>query len=172
MSASQASSHSGAQDFDFLYGRWHIRNRRLGRHFQGSQDWEQFDAVSEARPLPGGIGNLDSFVPQGWRPGFVGATLRVFNPQTQLWSIFWLSNIDGGVDGSTGQLHTPVVGRFERNHGQFFGDELRDGRPIRVRFDWHVLGPDAARWEQSFSNDGGQSWELNWVMDLSRQQPA
>jgi hypothetical protein len=172
MTSLQASGHSAASDFDFLFGRWHIRNRRLSRHFVGSQDWEQFDASSEARPLPGGIGNIDSFEPQGWRPGFVGGTLRSFNPKTGLWSLFWLSNIDGGVDGASGQLHPPVVGRFDGAHGQFFGAELLDGQPIRVRFDWYVLGPDQARWEQSFSRDKGQSWELNWVMEMRRQQAA
>ena len=73
----------GARDFDFLIGHWQVSNRRLSKHFQGSQEWETFQATQQARLLPGGIGNYDDFLPVGWRPGFVGMSLRVFNPQTQ-----------------------------------------------------------------------------------------
>lgn len=62
--------------------------------------------------------------------------------------------------------------RFRRGAGDFYGDDSYEGRPIRVHFTWHRLGPDAARWEQEFSADGGVTWELNWVMDFTRTGPA
>jgi len=157
-----------SRDFDFLIGKWDVSNRRLPKPLQGSNEWETFKATSHAHRLPGGIGNYDEFVPVGWRPGFVGMSLRAFNPQTQAWSIFWLSNIDGGIDAKTQGLQPPVVGRFEGDTGLFYGDELWEGRPIKVRFEWTRLSPDAARWQQAFSADEGRSWELNWVMELKR----
>lgn len=159
-----------SHDFDFLIGKWDISNRRLPKQLQGSNEWETFKATNHAHLLPGGIGNYDEFLPVGWRPGFVGMSLRAFNPQTQAWSIFWLTNRDGGIDAKTHGLQPPVVGRFEGDTGLFYGDELWEGRPIKVRFEWTRLDPDAARWQQAFSADGGKSWEVNWVMELKRIQ--
>ena len=72
------TGNNAARDFDFLMGSWHIRNTRLVHRLQGCNDWEVFDATGTARPLPGGIGNYDVFIPATWKPGFVGMALRVF----------------------------------------------------------------------------------------------
>lgn len=157
-----------SHDFDFLMGHWEVSNRRLLKQLQGANEWEAFMATSRAHPLPGGIGNYDEFVPVGWRPGFVGMSLRAFNPQTQLWSIYWLSNRDGGIDAKTHGLQPPVVGRFEGDTGLFYGEDVMEGRPTQVRFEWTRLGSGAARWQQAFSADGGKSWEVNWVMEFKR----
>jgi hypothetical protein len=155
-----------AHDFDFWHGRWHIHNKRLVKRLQGGNDWETFEATATARPLPAGIGNYDDFVPKDWRPGFVGMSLRIYSPQTQLWSIYWLDNQTGGLDG--GLLKPPVMGGFKDGVGIFEGDDVFEGKPIRVRFVWSDITPTSARWEQFFSPDGGQSWESNWVMEFSR----
>lgn len=42
------------------------------------------------------------------------------------------------------------------------------GRRAAVRFEWLTANKDSPRWQQSFSYDGGQTWTLNWVMDLRR----
>ncbi|MDN3922103.1 hypothetical protein [Roseateles violae] len=158
-----------AADFDFLVGAWRIRNRKLLKPLQGADDWEQFGASMRMSKLPGGIGNVDDFTPEGdWRPGFVGMSLRVFNPLTGLWSIFWLNNRDGGLEAATGHLLPPVVGGFDGDRGIFEGDDRYDGRTIRVRYQWDRLGTEQLRWQQAFSSDGGCSWETNWVMEMSR----
>ena len=159
-----------AHDFDFWYGRWHNRNRRLVKRLQGCTEWETFDAIGAAWPLPGGIGNYDDFVPQDWRPGFVGMSLRIFSPQTKLWSIYWLENQTGGL--KDGELLPPVIGGFKDGVGIFEGDDTFEGKPIRVRFVWSDITPTSARWEQFFSPDGGQSWESNWVMEFTRVSDA
>ena len=100
---------SAARDFDFLMGPWRIRNTRLVRRLAGCNDWEVFDATGTAHPLPGGIGNFDTFTPLAWNPGYVGMALRVFNPVTQRWSIYWLDNLTGGLDPATG-LHGTQAG--------------------------------------------------------------
>ena len=97
------------------------------------------------------------------RPGFEGFTLRLFEPKTGLWRIWWASSIGGG------QLDEPVVGRFEDDGvGRFECDDILDGVHFRVRYDWHVVDNDTLRWEQSFSFDGRRNWESNWVMDSTR----
>lgn len=148
-------------DFDFWIGRWTIRNRYLKGRLCGSTEWEEFDAVAEARFLPGGLGNIDDFVADAWRPGFVGMTVRLFDLASERWSIYWASTTCGVFD-------PPVTGRFTDGVGIFEGEDEHDGRPVRVRFVWTHETPDAARWEQSFSADGGATWETNWIMNMTR----
>ncbi len=157
----------GRRDFDFWMGSWRIDNERLVERLKGSTTWERFEARGTAQPLPGGIGNVDDFVPIDWRPGYVGMSLRVFNPTTDLWSIYWLDNRTGGLDVA-GYLLPPVVGRFTDGVGVFQGDDTFEGRAIRVRFIWSEITATGARWEQAFSPDGGVTWETNWIMQMTR----
>ncbi|MGH7912437.1 MAG: hypothetical protein ACREQM_10110, partial [Candidatus Dormibacteraceae bacterium] len=96
--------------------------------------------------------------------GFSGMSVRAFDPAAGRWSISWISS-------TRGVLEPPLLGGFCGDHGEFYGDDVDDGRPVRVRFRWDRLGPDAARWAQAFSYQGG-GWETNWVMEFSRSQPA
>jgi hypothetical protein len=166
-----ATPSTAAHDFDFLVGHWTTRQRRLKHRLQGSDDWECFDATTTNQHLPGGVINFDTLVAPHWRPGWVGMSLRVFNPATKLWSIYWVTNEGGGIDPATGRLDAPVVGRFHGDEGVFEGEDVFEGRAIRVRFQWQRQGPDRARWQQAFSPDGGLSWEVNWVMEFERVTP-
>lgn len=152
---------SGAHDFDFWIGRWNIRNSRLKQRLVGSTDWEEFDARGEASFLPGGLGNMDIYSADAWRPGFIGLTVRLFDPKTQLWSIYWADNVRHVLD-------PPVIGAFRDGVGVFEGDDQHEGTPVRIRFVWTHPTPDTARWEQAFSTDGGATWETNWIMNMTR----
>ncbi len=154
-------------DFDFLRGHWNVENRRLQKRLQGNDDWDVFSATSHNQGLPAGIGNYDDFIPDTWRNGFVGMTLRVFNPETALWSIYWLDNVNGGLLPS-GIMRNPVVGKFSNGVGVFEGEEELDGRMVLVRYHWGDIAPNSARWNQSMSADGGVSWEMNWEMLFTR----
>ncbi|MFZ6749418.1 hypothetical protein [Undibacterium sp. Ren11W] len=158
----------GAQDFDFLMGHWTIENRKMLKPLTGSDQWESFMATQHAQKLPAGIGNFDDFVPLVWRPGFIGMSLRIYNPETDMWSIYWLNNKNGGIDASTGMLTAPVVGRFENGVGSFLGADQFDGKAILVRYTWSDISPNSARWQQAFSSDEGLTWETNWIMQMSR----
>jgi len=181
---------SASTDFDFWIGRWSVRNERLKGRLCGSTEWEEFAASAEARFLPGGLGNIDQFViTDDWRParpaasaaqgsfrisaddrllcetacpGFVGLTVRLFEPSTKLWRIYWADNMRGIFD-------PPVIGQFTDGVGTFEGDDQHEGAPVRVRFKWTHDPPRTARWEQAFSTDGGASWETNWIMHMTRE---
>jgi hypothetical protein len=155
-----STTNDGSHDFDFYFGRWRICNERLRQRLAGCDDWETFDATQQCRPILGGLGNIDDFVTE-WRDGFIGMTLRLFNPTTRQWSIYWASNRDG-------VLEPPVVGAFENGVGRFFGRDQHEGRPVLVRFVWSEITADSARWEQAFSTDDGHSWEINWIMRMAR----
>ena len=146
-------------DFEFLYGQWSVRNRRLRELFAGSDDWYEFDGVAAARPLLGGVGKVDEMHCPS--EGFSGATVRLQDQATGDWSIYW-------ADSTTGRLFPPVVGRFADGRGEFYGDDTVGGRAIRAHFTWSHITADSARWQQEFSADGGETWECNWVMEFTR----
>ena len=156
------SERDGRHDFDFFHGRWHIRNERLVDRLQGSTTWETFDAVGVIRPILGGTGNFDEYSTDHW-PGFEALSLRIFNPATASWSIHW-------ADTLAGVLFPPTVGRFEGTRGDFYGDEVIDGRDIKVHFVWADVDSDRPTWSQAFSADGGTSWEINWRMTFTRSE--
>jgi hypothetical protein len=68
-----------------------------------------------------------------------------------------------------GVLSLPsVVGQFSGRRGEFHDQEDYKGQAILVRYVWSDISPQSARMEQSFSTDGGKSWEVNWICELSR----
>ena len=156
------SEHNGRHDFDFLHGRWHIRNERLVDRLQGSTTWETFDATAVVRPILGGTGNLDEYSTDHW-PDFEAFSLRIYNPASRLWSIHW-------VDTFAGALLPPTVGCFDGSRGDFYGDEVIDGREIKVHFVWSDVDTGQPIWRQAFSADGGQSREVNWHMTFTRAE--
>jgi hypothetical protein len=149
-----------AHDFDFLFGHWSVLNRRLRRRLVGSCEWEEFAAEMVARPLLDGMGNEDEFRTDH-DGGMIGMSFRFFDPRTRLWTIYWADS------RRCGRLDPPVVGSFADGVGMFEGTDTHQGRPVRVRFIWSQTDAPEPRWEQAFSADGGQTWETNWVMELS-----
>jgi hypothetical protein len=156
-----APETSSARDFDFWMGTWHVRGRRLRKRLAGCTDWEPIEATSVAWPLLDGLGNVDEFRTD-FGGGFVGMSLRIFDPASRRWSIYWADS------RFPGPLEQPVVGAFEGNVGFFECDDTFEGRPIRVRYTWSRVDTGAPRWEQAFSEDGGETWETNWINDFTR----
>ncbi|MBU4530010.1 MAG: DUF1579 domain-containing protein [Hoeflea sp.] len=155
-------SDTACHDFDFVYGDWKVRHRRLTVRLKGSDEWEEFDGTSSTRPVLGGNGNIED----NWIdfPGgaYRAVALRSYDRAAEVWAIWWLDQ------RNPHHLDVPVVGRFANGVGTFLADDSFEGRPIKVRFNWVSLATDSCRWEQAFSSDGGLSWETNWIMQFSR----
>jgi hypothetical protein len=147
-------------DFDFLTGTWDVANRWLADFLDGSSAWEEFPAVSQATRHFDGAASFDEITFP--TKGFAGLTLRLYNPATQQWSLYWASK-------RTGTLFPPVTGQFAGGVGEFYGDDTYHGVPIRARFIWSGITATAAHWEQAFSTDGGETWLTNWHMDITRR---
>lgn len=143
-------------DFDFFAGNWDIKNRRLKQKNAHSNAWDEFTATQKCWILLDGVANVDEFDCPG--RGFKGMSMRTLNLETHLWSIYW-------INSTSGRLFSPVIGGFNGDHGVFFGDDIDDGIPIVTRFEWEAH-PVSPIWKQSYSWDGGATWELNWVMEL------
>ncbi|WP_084963077.1 hypothetical protein [Thermoactinospora rubra] len=147
-------------DFDFLEGTWTSTHRYLSKRLAGCDEWEEFTGRTVATRHWNGMASVDEiFFPER---GDHGLTIRIYDKDTDLWSIYWASSKTGKLDP------IPVVGRFEGNRGEFYSDEVFEGTPIRCRFVWTVLDKDHLRWEQAFSADGERTWETNWVTDFTR----
>jgi hypothetical protein len=155
------AASAGTRDFDFLWGTWEIHNARLASRLTGSNEWERFTAHGECWPILGGAGNVDTFSTRQNGQDFEGASLRVYNPATQQWAIYWADNVNG-------RLLPPVFGQFVDRVGEFVGEDQHEGRPVMVRFRWTDITADSARWEQAFSEDHGATWEVNWIMSFRR----
>ena len=154
-----AEAGDGRHDFDFWYGRWRQQNRKRAKLLVRDDNWVEFESRSEAVPILGGLGNVDTFKAPRFpgRPGFEGFSLRLFDPGTGLWRIWWASTIGNG------QLDPPVAGGFRNGVGVFECDDVIAGVPLRVRFTWKGITERSAIWEQACSLDGGESWDTNWV---------
>jgi hypothetical protein len=153
------NASNGCRDFDFLHGRWSVHHQRLSERGQGSKDWQQFSGTAETRPLLDGVANIEEHCIEG--VDVSGAALRIFDPSTGRWSIYWVS-------ARRAVLEPPVVGSFDGAIGRFEAEDLDGDRSVRVQFLWDRTDLDEPRWEQSFSYDEGGSWELNWTMQFDR----
>jgi hypothetical protein len=161
----ESPANDGRHDFDFFYGRWQQKNRkRANLLVRDDASWIEFESRTEVMPILGGLGNIDTYKAPRFpgRPGFEGFSLRLFDPGTGLWRIWWASTIGHG------QLDAPVVGRFRNGIGVFECDDVVQGVQVRVRFTWKAITERSATWEQAFSLDGGESWDTNWITQHTR----
>jgi hypothetical protein len=156
-------ARDGRGDFDFFFGRWTVHNRRLKTRLSRSNEWEEFPGTCVARPILGGLGNMDEFTIDDPSGRVDAVTVRLYNPANHEWSIYWAAS------PGSGRFDVPMVGGFEGPRGEFYSQEVFEGRHIFNRFIWTILSREACRWEQAHSADGGRTWETNWVMDFNRQ---
>jgi hypothetical protein len=154
---------SGLRAFDFLVGEWRVQNRRLKERLANNREWVEFDGTCSNRPLMDGWGNVDENRINLPGDNYRGVGLRSYDPKTAQWAIWW-------VDSRTphGAVDPPVKGKFVNGVGTFYADDTLRGKPIRVRFTWSKITATSAHWEQAFSPDGGQTWEVNWTMEFQR----
>lgn len=156
-----ASESSSKQDFDFLVGGWKIRNRKLKESLVGCDEWDEFNATQNLHQILQGSGNFDIFSTEFDRKPFEGFTLRLFDPQTRLWTIYWADSNGVKLDGGK-------VGSFEGDIGEFFARDVFAGKNIIVKFHWDKGNPKAPVWSAAFSVDEGQTWEWNWYAYFER----
>ncbi len=152
----------GRNDFDFLLGTWKVHHRRLMERLKASTDWEEFEGDTVDRKFLNGLGNIDENILHR-RTGTIHAiSLRLFDPVSKEWNIYWSTD-------RTGTLDVPMIGGFKDDgHGEFYSQEIFEGRHIYNRFIWSKITATSCQWEQAFSEDGGRTWETNWIMEFER----
>jgi len=159
-----APIRDGAHDFDFLLGDWTAHARQLPDRLNGSHNWIAFKGTEHHSRILQSNANLEEFEVYNAEKHLRlhAQTLRLYNAETGQWSMYLTDVYSGTMDS------TPLVGRFKDNRGEFFRQTQYKGRAILMRYVWFNISPKSARMEQSYSDDGGASWELNWVCELTR----
>ncbi|MGA7223658.1 MAG: hypothetical protein WBX16_12420 [Candidatus Acidiferrales bacterium] len=164
-SGSQASAlRDGQHDFDFNIGTWHTHIRRLEHPLTGSTTWVEMNGAVVVKKVWDGRAQIEEIEAAGPAGRFEGLTLFLYNPAAHQWNL----NFSNSSDGT---MSTPSVGEFKDRRGEFYDQETYNGRAILVRGVWSDITPDTHRFEQSFSDDGGKTWEPNFVANLTREKP-
>jgi hypothetical protein len=154
--AQQVRARDGQHDFDFEIGTWNTRLSRLQKPLTGSTTWLEYVGTTVVRKVWDGRANLVELDVEGPVGRFEGLSLRLYNPQARQWSLNFSSS-------KGGTLAEPAIGEFRNGRGEFYSQEEFNGRSILVRFVISVITSDSCRFEQSFSDDGGKTWEVNWI---------
>jgi hypothetical protein len=152
----------GQHDFDFELGTWNIHLKKLMRPLTGSTTWVEFDGSSVTRKVWDGRAQLEQFETDSSIAGHIeGLTLRMYNPQSHEWRLYWANNKNGIMD-------PPQIGEFKNGRGEFYAQDILNGKSILIRFVWSNTTTITPHFEQSFSEDGGKTWEVNWITDQTR----
>jgi hypothetical protein len=152
-----ASPASSNKDFDFLVGKWLMKNKHLNKRLANCKEYTEFETSVDNFPALQGMGNFDVVLrklPDG--SVYEGRTIRTFDPETKLWRLYW-------VDSQGGAIDPPVIGSFNNGIGLFFGKDYQVGRPVIVVFKWDKTDPEHPKWSQAFSDDNGKTWEWNYT---------
>jgi hypothetical protein len=157
----EITEHDGQHDFDFEIGAWKTHLRRLLHPLTGSTTWVEYDGTSVVSKIWDGRANLVELEADGPAGHFRGLNLRLYNPQSRQWSLNF-------ANGNGGGLSLPTIGRFKNGRGEFFDQETLNGKSILVRFVISDVTADSCRFEQAFSDDGGKTWEVNWIATDTR----
>lgn len=160
-----AESRDGGRDFDWEIGTWRTRLSRLLHPLTGSDEWIEYAGTTVVRKIWDGRANLVELSVEGPDGLFEGLSLRLYDPRARQWSLHY-------ANAATGSLSPPSIGDFRDGRGEFYSQESFNGRTILVKFVITVVTPDSARFEQSFSDDGGRSWELNWIATDTRVEES
>src|ERR1700689_1710937 len=164
-SGKTTTESDGQHDFDPLLGSWKFRLRRRTNPLTGSTTWVDLGGTGVCYKLWDGRAQLDTIEMDGSTGHIEGLTLRLFNPQTHQWSLYWATS-------RIAKLDPPQVGEFKNGHGDFYAQDNINGRTILIRYDWTNLTTSTPHFEQSFSDDGGKTWEVNFIADQTRADGA
>lgn len=151
----------GQSDFDFEIGTWKTHLKRLLHPLTGSTTWVEYEGTTVVRKVWNGRANLVELDVSGSSGHIEALSLRLYNPESRQWSLNF-ANVSGGV------MSQPTIGEFKNGRGEFFDQETLNGRAIFVRFVISDITANSCRFEQAFSDDGGKTWEVNWIATDTR----
>ena len=162
-----SGKRDGQHDFDTLVGTWKFHLKRLNRRLAGSTEWVEFDGTTVCRKVLDGRAEVEEMnVESADKHTHIrGMALRLYNPEAHQWSIYWVNGADGVME------QNPMVGEFNNGRGEFYNQQVYEGRAIYVRFIWSGIDTNSPHFEQAFSGDGGKTWETNWITDQTREKP-
>jgi hypothetical protein len=159
------AERDGQHDFEPLIGSWKYHLKRRLNPLTGSNTWVELEGTGVCYKIWDGRSELDTFEADGPTGHIEGLTLRTYNPESHQWRLYWANSKNGILD-------PPQIGSFKDGRGEFFAQDTINGKTILIRFAWTNMTTDTPHFEQSFSDDGGKTWEVNWITDQSRVPSA
>jgi hypothetical protein len=148
--------------FDFQIGRWSVRLERLTARLRGSHTWRTYDGTLVVHRLWSGRANVGELDVRDGATRFQSILLRTYDPRTGQWSDYAGNVGDGSLD------LPPETGRFANGRGELYDHETFEGRPVIVRYVFDEITARSSRFVQSFSADGGKTWEPNAIARFTR----
>jgi hypothetical protein len=162
---STVAARDGAHDFDFEIGSWKTQLKRRLHPLSGTNEWVEYAGTSVVRKVWNGRANLVELDVSGAAGHIEGAAWRLYNPDARQWSLNF-------ANSRVGTLTAPVIGEVKNGRGEFYGADTLGARAILVRFIISDVSTDSAHFEQAFSDDGGKTWEVNWIATDTRIEDA
>jgi ketosteroid isomerase-like protein len=162
-SSEASTERDGQHDFDFEIGTWKSHTSRRLHPLTGSTTWVEMEATVVVRKVWNGRANLMELEADTPNGRLEELNLRLYNPQSHRWSFNFATSNDGTIE-------PPMIGEFKNGRGEFIDQEPYNGKTILVRHRFTDITPDSHHFEQAFSDDGGKSWEPNFVATLTREK--
>ena len=162
-----SDKRDGQHDFDPLVGTWKFHLKRLKQRLVGSTEWVDLAGTTVCRKVLDGRAEVEEVNVESTdkQTHIQGLALRLYNPVAHQWSIYWVNGADGIME------QNPMVGEFNNGRGEFYNQQVYEGRAIYARFIWSGINTNSPHFEQAFSADGGKTWETNWITDQTREKP-
>jgi hypothetical protein len=160
-SGASAAARDGQRDFDPLLGTWKYHLKRRVNPLTGSNTWVDYEGTGICAKVWDGRGQLEQAEFHNDNDRVEGLVVRTYDPQTHQWRLNW-ANVKNGI------FDPPQIGRFQNGRGEFFAQDTLNGKSIFVKFEWTRLNTDTPHFEQSYSDNGGKTWEVNWITDQTR----
>jgi hypothetical protein len=133
--------------FDFWVGNW---DASWGNSLHGTNHitkrWDRV-VVEEFNGKPG--------------QDFEGHSVSVYDVRTKCWKQTWVDSQGGYLD---------FTGGFADGKMTLSRSFAKEGKTILQRMVWYDIKPDAFEWNWELSDDGGQTWKVNWNIHYTRKK--
>jgi hypothetical protein len=163
MAGPAAPLPDGAHDFDFNLGTWHTSIRRTAHPLSGDPTMVDMSGTVTVRPIWGGRAQIEELEVDGPHGHWQGITLFLYNPKSRQWTQTYM--------GASDPTPSTTTGSFARGRGELYSQDTLNGRAVLVRGTWSDITPDAHRYEEAYSADGGRTWETAFSARLTRVAP-
>ena len=157
----KATAQDHQHDFNFEIGTWKTHLKRLAKPMSGTTEWIEYTGTTVVTRVWDGKANLVELTADGPGGHIEALSLRMYNPVSHQWSLNF-------ANSRTGTLAIPTIGEFKDGRGEFYCQETYNDRAVLVRFVITTMTPDSCHFEQAVSDDGGKTWEVNWIADDTR----
>jgi hypothetical protein len=152
----------GQHDFDFNFGTWHTHIKRLLHPLTGSTEWVEMDGTVTVSKIWGGRAQIEEVEADGPQGHFQDIAIFLYNPDSHQWTMNFANSRSGELSGAS-------TGEFKDGRGELYSAETVNGRAALARIVWSDITANEHHFEQSFSADGGKTWEPNFVATVTRK---